>query len=183
MLKPQDIVVVLKLLEYPKGERPPLSHIAQELRLSASEVHAAIRRSQAAQLLLPAEAGGVPAVKNIEEFLLHGVRYVFPAERGGPTRGVPTSYAAPPLSGHVSSGGEPPPVWPHPEGAVRGIELKPLYAKVPHAALKDPFLYECLALVDALRNGRVRERRIAGRELQARLKIKHAPSGQSRAAR
>lgn len=173
MLKPQDIVVILKLLEYPKGERPPLSHMAHELALSASEVHAALGRGQASQLLLPPELGGGPSPKNLEEFLLHGIRYVFPPERGAPTRGLPTAYAAPPLNGLISGGSELPPVWPHPEGETRGIEFKPLYRKVPYAALNDPFLYECLALVDALREGRARDRQIATRELRARLRKGH----------
>ena len=30
-----------------------------------------------------------------KEFLLHGVKYAFPAEHGEVTRGVPTSFAAP----------------------------------------------------------------------------------------
>ena len=178
MLKPQDVVVALKLLEYPKGGRPPISQIAVELALSASEVHAALKRGHAAQLLLPSELGGGPALKNIEEFLVHGIRYAFPPERGGPTRGLPTSYAAPPLNRLVSVGSELPPVWPHLEGETRGVEFKPLYGKVPYAALKDPFLYECLALVDALREGRAREHQIAMRELRARLKRKHV--GQSK---
>jgi hypothetical protein len=37
------------------------------------------------------------------------------------------------------------------------------------AALEDRKLYELLALVDALRHGRARERNLAGRELARRL--------------
>jgi hypothetical protein len=36
--------------------------------------------------------------------------------------------------------------------------------------LHDEFLYECLALVDALRDGRVRGRHIAEKELRVRLR-------------
>ena len=43
-------------------------------------------------------SGGRPVVHAVEEFLLHGVKYAFPAKRGEVTRGVPTSYAAAPLS-------------------------------------------------------------------------------------
>jgi len=35
--------------------------------------------------------------------------------------------------------------------------------------MKDPKLYELLALVDAIRAGRAREREIAARELSARI--------------
>jgi hypothetical protein len=41
---------------------------------------------------------------------------------------------------------------------------------VPKAARRDPVLYELLALVDALRDGRARERRMAERELSTRLR-------------
>ncbi|MGC1646779.1 MAG: hypothetical protein WA741_13190 [Candidatus Sulfotelmatobacter sp.] len=62
-----------------------------------------------------------------------------------------------------------PPVWPNPAGLVRGIAFSPLYKNVPQAALRDPQLYELLALVDAIREGRAREREIAIRELTVRI--------------
>jgi hypothetical protein len=52
---------------------------------------------------------------------------------------------------------------------VRGIAFSPLYKNAPQAALRDPKLYELLALVDAIREGRSREREIAIRELTARI--------------
>lgn len=103
------------------------------------------------------------------EFLLHGIRYVFPAEKGALTRGVPTGYAASPLKEFIATDGEPIPVWPHAEGPVRGYSFSPLHKNVPQAALRDARLYELLALVDALRDGRARERDLAGRELKIRL--------------
>jgi hypothetical protein len=60
-------------------------------------------------------------------------------------------------------------VWPDAEGSVRGIEFSPLYKNVPQAALRDTKLYELLALVDAIREGRAREREVAIRELTARI--------------
>ena len=45
----------------------------------------------------------------------------------------------------------------------------PLYPSVPEAALKDEKLHELLALVDALRVGRAREKELAIRELKKRL--------------
>jgi hypothetical protein len=70
----------------------------------------------------------------------------------------------------VVADGEPPPVWPHPEGEVRGIGFSPLHKSAPVAASQDAAFYDLLALVDVLRAGRARERAIAGRELQKRLK-------------
>ena len=103
------------------------------------------------------------------EFLIHGIRYAFPAEKGSLTRGVPTGYAGPPLNETIVASADPPPVWPHAEGPVRGYSFTPLHKNVPLAALDDVRLYELLTLVDAIRDGRVRERELAGRELTKRL--------------
>jgi hypothetical protein len=103
------------------------------------------------------------------EFLVHGIKYIFPAERGGLTRGLPTAHAAPPLRKHFAANDEPPPVWPEPEGTVRGEELEALYRSAPKAARSDQRLYELLALVDAVRGGRARERELAVKELRTRL--------------
>ncbi|HEX7708861.1 MAG TPA: hypothetical protein VF701_20545 [Thermoanaerobaculia bacterium] len=103
------------------------------------------------------------------EFLVHGLKYVFPAKRGELTRGVPTSYAAPPLNALFAKGQEPIPVWPFAEGTERGVSFEPLYRTVPSVALRDPALYELLAIADALREGRARERKIAEEQLRERL--------------
>jgi len=66
--------------------------------MSPSEVHAAVRRAVASGLLHGPELGNRPNLTAVEEFLLHGVKYAFPAERGELTRGVPTSYAAEPFA-------------------------------------------------------------------------------------
>ena len=105
------------------------------------------------------------------EFLIHVIRYAFPAEIGPPTRGVPTSYAAPPLSKAIADAGELPSVWQHADGKVRGYSFAPLHKNIPKAALADERLYELLALVDALRNGRARERKVASQQLTRRLEM------------
>lgn len=94
-LKPQDIMVVLKLWSYER-KRPPISMVAADLNMSPSEIHAAIKRLQQARLLHGPELQERPNLSALEEFLLHGVKYAFPAEHGQVTRGVPTSFAAPP---------------------------------------------------------------------------------------
>lgn len=168
-LKPQDVMVALKLCCYP-GSRPPISVIGSDLGISPSEVHGAIKRLLQAHLVHGLEMQNKPNRSTLEEFLLHGLKYVFPAEHGQVTRGVPTSFAAEPLKREISSGDELPPVWPWSHGDTKGIALLPLYRTAPIAALRDPLLYEYLALVDAIRDGRVRERKIAERELVKRLR-------------
>ena len=113
----------------------------------------------------------VPLRKPLEEYLLHGVRYAFPAKPGPVSRGFPTAYAAAPLAEKISSD-ELPPVWPDPNGTVRGVAIEPLYSSVVKAAKSDSPLYELLALVDALRIGRARERNMAEEEIK--LRITHA---------
>ena len=101
------------------------------------------------------------------EFLVHGARYAFPPVQGALTRGVPTAYAAAPLNTVIAPSTDPPPVWPHARGTVRGLSLVPLYPSVPEAALRDPQLYAVLALLDALRVGQARERDAAQKLLNA----------------
>ena len=86
------------------------------------------------------------------------------------TRGMPTAYAAPPLAKLLlGTAAEPPPVWPDPDGEVRGIAFRPLHKLAPQAARADNNLYELLTLVDAVRSGRAREREIATKKLRMRL--------------
>jgi hypothetical protein len=170
----QDIVVLAKLISY-GGRRPAIARVAADLSLSSSQVHLSLKRLERSRLIDSATKGCKPLLRPVEEFLVHGVKYAFPAQRGGPTRGVPTAYAAPPLHDQIAGGADLPPVWPSPNGQVRGVTLEPLHKIAPFAAAKDPVLYELLALVDALRDGRLRERQIAERELATRLrKLLHA---------
>jgi hypothetical protein len=170
MLRPLDIVVMLKL-SLENSERPPYLRLANELHLYPSEVYASVKRARASHFVQGPELGDRLNRSSLLEFLNHGIRYAFPAEIGAPTRGVPTSYAAPPLSKTISDAGELPPVWPYADGKVRGYSFAPLHKNVPQAALADERLYELLALVDALRNGRARERNLASQELTRRLEM------------
>jgi hypothetical protein len=166
------VVVALKLCAYPDA-RPAMSIIENDLSLSPSKVHGAIARLRASRLLHGPNLKDRPNISALEEFLKHGLMYAFPAKHGEVTRGIPTSYAAEPLKSEVSMSNDLPPVWPWPEGNSRGIGLKPLYKSVPKGALRDPNPYQILALVDAIRDGRARERKIAERDLVCRLRTTH----------
>ncbi len=171
-LKPQDVYVVLKLAAAGQ-RRAPYSQLALELVMSPSEVHASVKRAQASGLLHGSALENRPNIGAIEEFLVHGLRYVFPAERGELTRGVATSYGAAPLREQVAATDDPIPVWPYAEGKQRGFSFLPLYRTAPAAALRDEGFYELLVLADALRDGRIRERKIAETELHQRLGKTH----------
>jgi hypothetical protein len=168
VLKPLDVVVLLKL-SLLRGERPPYLQLANELHLYPSEVYASIKRARASHLVQGPELKDRLNRSALLEFLLHGIRYAFPAERGAMTRGVPTRYAASPLKQHLEQGKEPPPVWPYVEGSVRGYSFAPLHKNVSRAALDDPQLYELLVLTDALRDGQARERNLAIKEISRRI--------------
>ena len=165
--KPQDIVVALKIAL--GAGAASYAQMGRDLGMSASEVHAAVRRLIEARLLDP-ETKRV-RLEPFQNFLVHGVPYAFPAVPKAVTRGLPTAWAAPAMADKTSSVSDQlPPVWPDPEGKVQGVAVKPLYPSVPGAARRDPGLYDLLAWVDALRIGRARERALAEKELGKRLK-------------
>ena len=133
MLKSQDVVIVLKLAAKNAAELPwNFASLARELCMSSSEVHAGFQRAVKASLINPHTRQ--PNISALYEFIIHGLRYVFPPERGEVTRGVPTAHAADPLKRHLLDDGELPPVWPDPKGKVRGQAFLPLYKSVPKAA-------------------------------------------------
>ncbi len=176
-LKPQDIVLVLKLIAT-NSTAWRFGELAKALDMSTSHAFESALRAETSRLLKiskappsPQKTRGVrfePQRNNLKEFLIHGVKYSFPVERGGITRGIPTAEGASPLREHFPETSMPP-VWPDPEGAVRGTAFSPLYRNVPAAARRDSALYELLALLDAIRDGRARERDIAIRELVSRI--------------
>jgi len=167
-LKSQDILFLLKLVSI-KGNDWSFNRVAIDLGMSPSEVHAASKRVIKAKLASKKEGQIKPIIRNLVEFLIFGIQYVFVPERSGLNRGMPTAHAAEPLISHFVSNNEPPPVWPDTEGEVRGESFSPLYKSAPYAAKNDTGLYQLLALVDAIRGGQAREREIAKKELKIRL--------------
>lgn len=162
-LKPQDVMVVLgAVIKPPAGAT--YQDRAWQLAISSSEVHAADRRLKAAGLL----AEGWPVRAALEEFLVHGLRYIFVPELGSVVRGMPTAHAGPGLA-VLFVQDDLPPVWPDPEGQTRGLSFSPLYRSAPEAARRDIRLYELLALADALRGGRARERKLAAELIHKHL--------------
>ena len=165
-LKPQVVLLLLKIVSdnaLSWSQKP----VAEALGLSQSEVSEAVGRSKYAGLLAP---NGKAVMKMaLLEFLQYGLRYVFPIKPGAVVRGVPTSHSAKPLSDEIQSSEAY--VWPYGKGTVRGHSILPLYPSVPEAALKDEKLHELLALADALRVGRAREKELAVKELKKRLEL------------
>jgi hypothetical protein len=170
ILKPQDFYLLLALAAC-REQGSTYPELAAYTGLAMSEVHAALKRAEAARLLYFENKRPRIALAAFEEFLFHGAKYAFPPVRGAMVAGVPTAHAAPPLNGLIAPSSEPPSVWPAMEGSARGMALLPIYPSAPLAALRSPALYENLALFDALRMGNARERALAQQLFQARLSM------------
>ena len=161
-LRPGDLVVALRLVHCP-GDR--YESLAEALDMSLSAAHRAVRRLEQARLLIAGRRTTNQGA--LIEFLVHGVRYVFPAHLGPEARGVPTAGALDDFQGELPADCRA--VWPHIKGNERGPSLRPLHPGAPEAALRDCRLHRMLALTDVLRIGQARERHIAERLLQAEL--------------
>lgn len=165
-MKPQDVLLLLKVICVNNSKWNQKS-IAQALEMSQSEISESVARCKYAGLLDP--KGKIVMKLAFMEFLQFGLRYIFPQKPGAVVRGIPTSHSAPPLNSFFNSTEHY--VWPYGKGTVRGQSIVPLYSSVPLAALKDILLYELLALVDALRVGRAREKEMAIIEIKKRFQL------------
>lgn len=157
MIKSQDIVILAALMR--KGaDAWTFAQIAQVSGVSVSEAHAGVLRLQKASLLDECKR----IVKSHAlEFLVHGLKYAFPAEcPGRMVKGLPTAYAAPVAADEFASSGAVP-VWQTDKGTVYGRAVEPLYPTVPDVAMRNPELYARLAVFDMIRGGRLRERKFA----------------------
>jgi hypothetical protein len=163
-MKPQDVVVLLKIVAL-KNDNWQQIPFANSLKMSQSEVSQSVARSRYAGLL--DDSGKIVMRQALYDFLRYGLAVVFPARPGAVVRGIPTAHSASPLNREINSNEDY--VWPYAKGNVRGHGIPPLYATVPQAALDDEELYALLALADALRVGKAREKSIAVQELKDRI--------------
>lgn len=163
-LRPHDVVVLLQLSLRP---RATFRDLAPAIGLSLGETHNATRRLQLARLVAPAPAARVNR-RGALEFLSFGVPYCFPAQVGGPARGVPTAFAVEPIASEVV--GDEVVVWPSANGSARGLALVPLCPAFAEIWDRNPELYRLVSLVDAIRVGRARERASARKHLEKALR-------------
>ena len=162
-----DVYVLLKVAGMHGKECWLQSGLASEIGVSPSVVNRALKKGEELKLYYPSRKR--INARALEEALVHGARYFLAPKKGGEVRGTPTAWAAPPLSGEISSAETLPYVWPDSAGEVRGLSVEPLHPSASKAARRDPSFYELLALVDALRLGGTRERSLAEKELHRRM--------------
>jgi len=169
VLKPQDLAVVLRLVLL-RGEHLPYAALADQLKLSPFEAHAAVQRLLSARLAVERDGAFRPVMSALRPFVISGAPYAYPPVRGEMTIGFPTAQAVTPLKNRINEAADSIFVWPHSAGTTRGASLLPLYPKLPLAARENQEFYELLALFDALRVGQARERELARKLLEERLR-------------
>jgi hypothetical protein len=162
-IKPQDILILMKLLVLP--EKSQQKDLAESLGLSRAEVSYGLRRLKSAGLL----GSQGPSRENAIEFLVHALKYMCPPEFGQQSLGMRTSFAHPDFN-FVKFDKVDAPVWPYAKGKDRGVSLLPIYKSLPEAAISDSKLYELASLVEMIRSGRARERALAIDALKKFLK-------------
>lgn len=166
-MRPQDIVVLLKIISI-KDDLWRNIDISTSIGISASEISEALNRCKIARLIDSKKRK--VNINSFTEFLIYGLKYVFPTEPGAIVKGTPTAHSASPIKEHISSDVDIY-VWPNANGTHRGQAIEPLYNTLPHIVQHDNTLfYELLTIVDTIRVGRVREIKIAIDELNKRLR-------------
>jgi len=164
-MRPHDVVILLKVVSYGDNDWY-IKDVANELFISQSEVSESLNRSVPAGLISNNKKRVMKSA--LFDFLVYGLKHVYPVKPETMVRGIKTSHSAPPISNEILS--EEVYVWPFAEGDTRGFAIEPLHPNVPKACLKDSKLYELLALVDAIRIGNKREFNLAVEELKQRLR-------------
>lgn len=163
-MRAHDIVILLKIIAK-ANEEWLMKDLAYELFISSSEVSESLNRSSYAGLI--ASDKKTVLRQALMDFLSNGIQYVFPQKTSGIVRGIVTAHSASPLNKIIQSNQNY--VWAFALGEQKGQAIEPLYKNAPKACLQDSKLYELLALVDAVRVGKVREKNIAIQELEKRI--------------
>lgn len=159
MVKAQDIYVLSGLLVH--NGKWTYRSLADRLCVPHPVIQRSLARAKGADLYSP-ERQDVH-LRHFEEFAVHALRFIAPAELGALVPGVPAAWAAEPVALRVRSSGEdPPPVWPFAEGQIRGQAIEPLHPSAPEAVSEWPQLGEILAVLDSIRGGDARVRQVAG---------------------
>lgn len=163
-MRPHDVLILLKIASLGK-KTFYLKDIGHALSISSSEVTESVNRSVLGGLL--AEDKKTLMRMALYEFLVYGISHVFPQKPGAMVPGLPTAHSAPPLAKEFKSDEKY--VWPDPKGIIRGQEIEPFHPGQVNAAKEDQKLYELLSLTDALRVGKLREKKMATQELKKRI--------------
>lgn len=167
VLKQKGIIKLSELQAY-RESLYTVRGLEKTTGISKTQIADSIKRCTDIGLAKKDRKYGVPRTnkKSLLEFIIYGIKYVFPARMGELTRGIATSFSAPMLNDKLFSSGELIPVWPDERAKSKGLKVMPLFHTVPYAIQQDSNLYVMLALVDAIRLGNPREAGLAARMLE-----------------
>lgn len=146
VIKSQDILILLMLICLDQARKqvgswivPPDSDwsargLAALTGVNKTEVNASLNRSIDSGLAIVSSADALPRSnsKALPEFIVYGIKYVFPVKPAELIRGIPTVFAAPILKKKLM-GGDIVPVWPDAASSDIGQSVSPLYKTVPQA--------------------------------------------------
>lgn len=163
-MRPQDIPILLKIICFQRDDWQILD-LSRELFISQSEVSESLNRSYLGDLI----DFNKRKVKrrSLLEFIQYGLHHVFPQQPGAMVNGIPTAHSHPFMQSKFESDMKY--VWADPKANERGLLIEPFYPKQVEAVKLDDKLYKLLALADVIRVGRVREMKVAIKELSANI--------------
>ncbi len=166
-VRPNDILVLLKLAS--TGVNASVRELEGSLAVPKSSIALSLQRLAGTGLIDEGRDGRRLNRLAVRDCLRHGIRWIAPARAGDYELGLFTAHSAPPLAAKLAGADDDPLVMPLRHGPHRGRTIEPLDPRAPQAARNDPRLWELLAIVDAFRVGRARDREVAARELEVRL--------------
>ena len=159
-LHAQDILIALKWAVLREDESHSLRELSAATGVSKSAVAVSLKRLAALKLLRPEGQGLRLNRLALRQCVEHALQWLAPAKVGPIRRGFPTAHSAPALV-HALRGGDDLLVIPYRGGPARGCAVSPLHPQAPFAAAHDERMQALLALADAFRVGRARDRAVA----------------------
>lgn len=167
-MKSQDILILLGILTW-KGPKRTFERLSEFVGVAKTPVVHAVQRLIEARLYNSyLSQVNIPATK---EFLLHGVKYVFPhpivEDNATEVKGFITGISNPVFEGKINYAKKF--VWPSAKGNEKGLPIKPLYHSIPDYCFTNIELMDLLAIIDVLRIGRIREVEYAEKLLLEKL--------------
>ena len=111
-LKPQDVVILLKIVAL--GNKEWMNNqLAYELGISPAEISCSLERCKIAKLIDNTKKK--VNILSFQDFMIHGLKYVYPPLPGAIVRGMPTAFSAEPIKSKISQGQDSY-VWPSKDG-------------------------------------------------------------------
>ncbi len=164
----QKGIIEFSEIEVYRGSLYTVRGLEKTTGISKTQIADSIKRCMDIGLAKKDRKYGVPRTnkKALLEFIIYGIRYVFPVRMGELTRGIATSFSAPVLNERLFSSGELIAVWSDERAKSKGLKVILFFHTVPHAVRQDGDLYAMLALVDAIRLGNQREATLAANMLE-----------------